>query len=205
MSTADTVTREKWDKASRSFDLMTFADDRRYGPFKQELFAKVRGETLMVAAGTGNDFKFFPKGLSFTAIDISPKMLEKAQLKAAQYQGSINLRQMDVCNLEFPDARFDTIVTVCTFCSVPQPVAGLRELRRVLKPGGRILMFEHVRSAIGPFGIMLDLMTALSRKFGPDMNRDTVGNVQKAGFRLQRVVNVYMDIVKTIEATKDAA
>lgn len=75
----------------------------------------------------------------------------------------------------------------------------------MLKPGGQILMFEHVRSAIGPFGILLDLMTPLFRRLGPDLNRDTVGNVQKAGFRLRRIENVYLDIVKMIEAVKDAA
>lgn len=202
-ASADAATRTKWDNASRSFDLMSQGDDRRYAPAKQALFAKVRGETLMVAAGTGNDFKFFPPGLSFTAIDISPKMLEKAALKAAAYAGTITLKEMDVCHLPFADGTFDTVVTVCTFCSVPQPVAGLRELKRVLKPGGQVLMFEHVRSAIGPFGVFLDLMTALTRHIGPDMNRDTVGNVQKAGFRLRRVANVYLDIVKTIEAVKD--
>ena len=79
---------------------------------------------------------------------------------------------MDVCRLDFPAASFDTVATACTFCSVPRPVAGLRELHRVLKPGGRILMFEHVRSAIGPLGIMMDLLTPLSRRFGPDLNRD---------------------------------
>lgn len=66
-------------------------------------------------------------------------------------------------------------------------------------------MFEHVRSAIGPLGILLDWMTPLYRRFGPDLNRDTVGNVQKAGFRLRRIENVYLDIVKMIEAVKDAA
>ena len=201
----DDVTQKKWDNASKSFDLFSFADDRRFGPYQRELFKKMRGKVLMVAAGTGADFKFFPPGLDVVALDISPKMLEKAALKAARYEGSITLRQMDVTKLDYPDSTFDTVVTACTFCSVPKPIVGLQELRRVLKPGGQILMFEHVRSVIGPFSVVLDLMTALTRKLGPEMNRDTVGNVQKAGFRLRRVANVYLDIVKTIEAVKDPA
>jgi len=199
----DTATQRKWDAAIRSFDFITFGDDHRLGPHKRRLFAKMHGAILMVAAGTGNDFRFFPTGQSILAIDISPKMLERAEKKAAQYQGKIELRQMDVCQLPLPDSSFDSVVTVCTFCSVPEPVIGLRELYRVLKPGGQILMFEHVRSRIGPLGIFLDLMTPLSRRVGPDLNRDTVGNVQKAGFRIRREENVYLDIVKSIEGVKD--
>jgi phosphatidylethanolamine/phosphatidyl-N-methylethanolamine N-methyltransferase len=201
----DEQTREKWDTAAKNFDRLTFGDDRRLGPHKRRLFSKIHGATLMVAAGTGNDFHFFPPGLSITAIDISPKMLNQAAVKASRYQGNIELRQMDVCDLPFPDNSFDTIVTVCTFCSVPKPIAGLRELHRVLKPGGQILMFEHVRSRIGPLAIFLDLMTPLSRRLGPELNRDTVSNVQRAGFRLRREENVYLDIVKIIEGVKDLA
>jgi ubiquinone/menaquinone biosynthesis C-methylase UbiE len=198
----DTTTQHKWDKASRTFDLFTFADDRRLGSYKRRLFTKMQGATLMVAAGTGNDFKFFPPGQRIVAIDISPKMIERAARKATAYQGTIELRQMDVCELDFADNTFDTVATVCTFCSVPRPIIGLRELYRVLRPGGQILMFEHVRSNIGPFGIFLDLMTPLSRRVGPDLNRNTVSNVQKAGFRLRREENVYLDIIKIIEAVK---
>jgi SAM-dependent methyltransferase len=201
----DLETQRKWDAASRSLDLFAWGEDRRLGPHKRRLFSKIRGATLMVAAGTGNDFKFFPPGQHIVAIDISPQMLERAAQKAAAYQGTIELRVMDVCELPFADASFDTAVTVCTFCSVPRPVVGLRELYRVLKPGGQLLMFEHVRSKIGPFGIFLDLMTPLSRRLGPDLNRDTVGNVQKAGFQLRREENVYLDIVKIIEAVKGQA
>jgi ubiquinone/menaquinone biosynthesis C-methylase UbiE len=193
-------TRQKWDAASRLFDLFAFGDERRLGPHKRELFAKIRGATLMVAAGTGNDFQFFPSGQRILAIDISPRMLERAAKKAVAYSGSIELREMDVCALPLPDASFDTVVTACTFCSVPRPVAGLRELRRVLKPDGQLLMFEHVRSKIGVVGILQDLMTQLSRRFGPDLNRDTVGNVMKAGFTLRREENIYLDVVKSIEA-----
>jgi len=200
----DTETQRKWDAASRSLDFFAWGDDHRLGPHKRRLFSKICGATLMVAAGTGNDFKFFPPNQHIVAIDISPEMLERAAKKATAYQGTIELQVMDVCELPFADASFDTVVTVCTFCSVPRPVVGLRELYRVLKPGGQLLMFEHVRSKIGPFGIFLDLMTPLSRRLGPDLNRDTVGNVQKAGFRLRREENVYLDIVKSIEAVKDA-
>jgi ubiquinone/menaquinone biosynthesis C-methylase UbiE len=199
----DIATRDKWDALAGSFDFMAQADDRRLGHFKARLFSKIVGKTLLVAAGTGNDFKFFPPGHEMVAIDISPKMLAKARLKLGDYKGEIELREMDVTALDFPDASFDTIATVCTFCSVPHPVAGLRELRRVLKPGGRILMFEHVRSRIGPLAILQDLMTPITRRSGPDMNRDTVGNVQRAGFRIVRVENAYLDIVKMIEAAKD--
>jgi ubiquinone/menaquinone biosynthesis C-methylase UbiE len=193
-------TQRKWDAASRTYDLFTFGDERRLGPHKRRLFSKIRGETLMVAAGTGNDFQFFPPHQKIVAIDISPRMLERAAARAAAYSGIIELRQMDVCALPFPDATFDTVATVCTFCSVPRPVVGLRELHRVLRPGGQLLMFEHVRSKIGLLGIVLDLMTPLSRQLGPDLNRNTVGNVLRAGFTLRREENIYLDIVKIIEA-----
>jgi ubiquinone/menaquinone biosynthesis C-methylase UbiE len=198
--TEDLDTARKWDAASRTLDIISFAEDRRIGPYKRSLFAKMRGATLMVAAGTGNDFKFFPPNMHVISIDISPKMLERAARKAASYSGTIELRKADVCNLEFPDSSFDTIATAFTFCSVPKPVIGLRELRRVLKPDGQLIMIEHVRSAIGPLGIFMDFMTPLTNRIGPSLNRDTVGNVQKAGFRLRRVENVYLDVVKIIEA-----
>jgi ubiquinone/menaquinone biosynthesis C-methylase UbiE len=202
MTVAIEDTKRKWDGAAKSLDLLSFADDRRFGDYKRRLFAKMYGRSLMVATGTGNDFKYFPPGLDIDALDISPKMLEKAAPRAEGYPGTLTLREMDVCNLDYPDDTFDTVLTVCTFCSVPKPVVGLSELHRVLKPGGQILMFEHMRSAVAQFGVLLDMMTPLSRKFGPDLNRDTVGNVLKAGFRLRRVENVYMDIMRIIEAVK---
>jgi ubiquinone/menaquinone biosynthesis C-methylase UbiE len=201
----DDATRDKWDRASRALDLFAFGDNLRLGQHKRGLFSKVRGPTLMVAAGTGNDFQFFPPGQQILAIDISPRMLARAAKKAAACGGSIELREMDVCALPFPDASFETVATVCTFCSVPRPVTGLRELYRVLKPGGQLLMLEHVRSKVGPLGILQDMMTPLSRRFGPELNRDTVRNVLRAGFSLRREENLYLDIVKSIEAVKQPA
>src|SRR6516165_11158943 len=118
----DLETQHKWDRVSGSFDFVSFGDDQRLGPHKRRLFEKMHGAILMVAAGTGNDFRFFPPGQSIIAIDISPKMLARAANQAAAYNGTIELRQMDVCQMPFPSDTFDTVVTVCTFCSVPSPV-----------------------------------------------------------------------------------
>ncbi|MDD4932913.1 MAG: class I SAM-dependent methyltransferase [Methylacidiphilaceae bacterium] len=199
-------TRQKWDAASRFFDQLTWADDQRFGPDKQRLFARLEGKLLFVGAGTGNDFRYLPSGLAVTAVDLSPAMLAQASRKAAGYEerGKIELREADVQRLPFPDGSFDQALAVCTFCSVPDPLVGLREVWRVLKPNGRFFLFEHVRSRIGPVGILLDTMTPLSRLVGPALNRETVSNVRAAGFRLLREENVYLDIVKWIEAEKPA-
>lgn len=193
----------KWDRASRTYDFVTWADERRLGPCKRQLFSQMSGNCLMVAAGTGNDFRYFPPDLAITAIDVSTGMLDRARARAAAYPGSLKLRLMDVQRLEFPNEVFDTVVTSCTFCSVPDPLRGLRELHRCLKPGGRLLMFEHVRSRIGPIAVLQDLMTPLSSRFGPDMNRDTTANVLRAGFVLNREANVFLDIVRTIDARRN--
>ncbi|MBI4400837.1 MAG: class I SAM-dependent methyltransferase [Nitrospirae bacterium] len=194
--------REKWDWLSLTYDLMTFGEDRRQGAEKRRLFTKVQGRTLLVAVGTGNDLKYLPPDCKLIAIDISPRMIQRARINARRAGGNIRLVLTDAERLGFADQAFDTVLTVCTFCSIPNPVQGLQELYRVLKPGGTLLMFEHVRSKIGLFALILDFMTFLTRKFGPDLNRDTVGSVLQAGFRLQREENVYLDIVKAIEAVK---
>jgi ubiquinone/menaquinone biosynthesis C-methylase UbiE len=204
----DIATKTKWDRASKNFDLMAaYGPELRWEPYKRALFGHMRNDAsiLFLALGTGLDVQFFPPQRRITAIDISPGMLARAQARIEAYDGEIEALEMDVHELGFDDHSFDQIFTSCTFCSVPRPVDGLKSLRRVLKPGGELRMFEHTGSRYYPFKAMMHLMTAVTRHLGPSMNRTTVTNVEAAGFEVNAVEHVYLDVVKTIHAVNPGA
>ena len=194
----------KWDNAAKSFDKSKKIEHIRYGVYKQNLISKATGKILLVAAGTGADFRYFTEGADVTAIDFSPKMIEKATEEAKLQRADIKVIEADVTDLKFADKSFDTVVTSCTFCSVPEPVKGLVELHRVLADDGKLLMYEHVRAGNFYLGAMMDIMNPLVAMLGPNINRRTSDNVIAAGFRITREYNVYLDMVKLFEAEKVA-
>lgn len=199
----DLVTKKKWDRAAANFDLMAgYGPEKRWEPVKRKFFSRMgEGKILFLAVGTGLDIPFFPTGRTITGIDISDRMLDKARPRIEAYSGVIDVHQMDVHEMSFAEDEFDQVFTSCTFCSVPDPIRGLAALRRVMKPGAELHMFEHTGSRYFPFNVMMNLMTPLSRRFGPEMNRTTVENVKAAGFSLREVNPIYLDVVKTIHAT----
>lgn len=190
-----------WDLRARLYDVCEASSIRR-GPAKAALFREMKGRVLFVAIGTGVDIPHFPAGRHIVAVDISKEMLRRAAVRRATYAGVLELIEADTMNLGYPDSSFDTVVTSCTMCSVPDPVRALRELYRVLRPGGTILMFEHVRSRNHILGLTLDLMTLWTRRAGTEMNRDTIGSVRKAGFQISRIESIYLDIILAIHARK---
>ena len=200
----DQLTQAKWNKAAASFDLMSgHGELKRWLPFKTDLFSHMKpGKLLFAALGTGLDISAFPPGMTITAIDISPEMLKRAQPRIDGYQGTIQAELADIHEMPYPDGHFDQVFTSCTFCSVPEPVRALKALKRVLKPGGGLYMFEHTGSRHVPFKYMMDFMTLITSKIGPEMNRTTVANVKAAGFEVTEVNNLFLDIVKTIKAVK---
>lgn len=202
----DLVTKAKWDRAARNFDLMASkGPEWRWAPAKRELFSHMQGKILFLAVGTGLDLQFFPPDQDITAIDISAKMIKQAQPRIDAYKGKLEVHEMDVHDMSFEPGSFDQVYTSCTFCSVPDPVRGLEALRRVIKPGGELRMFEHTGSRYFPFNLMMNIMTPFSRRLGPEMNRPTVDNVRRAGFQLREVNRLFLDVVQTITATAPAS
>lgn len=105
--------------------------------------------------------------------------------------------QMDAQKMNFSDNTFDMVFTSCVFCSVPDPVKGLKEIRRVCKPNGKIIMIEHVRSERKVLGLIMDVFNPLTvNLWGANINRPTVENIRKAGFLETEVINLAGDIIK---------
>jgi ubiquinone/menaquinone biosynthesis C-methylase UbiE len=136
--------------------------------------------------------EYYPKGLDITAIDLTPGMLERARRRARELNVPVDLRLGDAQALEFPDHSFDAAVGTFVFCSIPDPVLGLSELRRVVRPGGRILLLEHMRSANPLIGLMMDLMNPLMAPvMGANMNRRTLENVKKSRLKVEFVEDLW--------------
>lgn len=203
----DRSSAQQWDGTARFYDLLAQGAEKRWAPAKQALFARmgIDRKILFAALGTGLDIAFFPPGRNLLAIDISPRMLERAASRIAAYPGVIEAQVMDITALPFPDHTFDQVFTACTFCSVSDPHRGLTELYRVMRPGAELGMFEHTGSHFFPFNGLLNLCNPLCRHLGPEMNRDTVANVTGAGFLIQAVENHFLDVVKTIRAIRPQA
>ena len=185
--------KAKWDKSARFYDLMSrFMEGKRARKWFVKLWSNVKGpRVLEVGVGTGKSFPFYPDGLDITAVDFSSGMLARAQQKAHQSGRSVSLKQMDVQKLDFADDSFDTVVASCVFCSVPDPVLGLQEIQRVLKPGGRLVLLEHMRHSNKVIGKVMDLVNPLVVWFsGPAINRRTLDNIRKAGIEIEAVENL---------------
>jgi len=138
------------------------------------------------------------------AIDFSINMLDKARAKYQSIYKNVTFIEMDAQKMNFADNSFDCVLTSCVFCSVPIPVLGLKEIRRVCKPGGKIIMLEHVRSQHKLAGLLMDIMNPIPLYlYGANINRDTVGNLKKAGFNQIMVTNLWGDIFKKIIVIND--
>lgn len=181
------LTRARYQRLAPLYDRMEGLMEGRYRPWREALWARVNGpRVLEVGVGTGKNVPFWPQGVQMTAIDLTPGMLAIARWRAQTLGLEADLRLGDVQALDFVDNSFEAAVATFVFCSVPDPVLGLRELQRVVCPGGQILLLEHMRSADPRLGAVMDLLNpVVVRMMGANINRRTVENVRAAGLRIE--------------------
>lgn len=190
----------KYDRIAKVYDI--FEQPMEVMALKKwrlEAMNELDGKILEVGVGTGKNIPYYPGDLDITAIDFSRNMILKAEEKAKKFHKKVILIQMDAQSMDFADNSFDTVFTTCVFCSVPDPIKGLMEIRRVCKPGGKIIMIEHVRSENIVIGSIMDLMNPLIvNLYGANINRNTVENAKRAGYVKVEAINLAGDIVKKI-------
>jgi ubiquinone/menaquinone biosynthesis C-methylase UbiE len=200
----DKAEARRYDRVAWRYDFLESPMEKMFfSKLRKQMLADVRGKVLDVGVGTGKNLPYFPQGIDLTGIDISPKMLEKARKRAKRLGINFDFEVMDVEDLRFPDSTFDFVVVTFVFCSVTDPVKGLRELARVVKDDGAILMLEHVRSENRVIGKLMDWFNPVARwLFGPNINRRTVANVEAAGLEVISVESKGPKILKKIVARR---
>ena len=202
-STQQSITLKRYNRIAPWYDFMEAPIERwRFAGWRSRLRQRITGrKALEAGVGTGKNLTYYPNDVEVTAIDFSPRMLKRARMKAAKLNLKVDFLEMDIQKLNFPECYFDTVFATFVFCSVPDPVAGLKQLRRVCKPHGRLILLEHMRPERLLLGKVFDILNPLvNRLTGANINRKTIENIHTAGWQIQTVENFFSDIVRWIEA-----
>ena len=180
------------EKVKRSWAKQVRRYDKSIGFFERRLFGRshrpwacrqASGRTLEVAVGTGLNLLHYPADVSLTAIDLSPEMLAVARRRSLDLDREIHLREGDAHELTFADGSFDCVVCTYSLCNIPDPQRAVDEMKRVLQPGGKLVLVDHIRSAVRPVLWLQKAIELLSvRVEGEHLTRRPIEQVEAAGF-----------------------
>ena len=198
--------REIFDASASQYDKgMAFTEKLFFGDGRAWACSQARGQVLEIAIGTGRNLPFYPADVKITGIEISPAMLEAARHRAQSLGRQVELIIGDAQALPFPDQSFDTVVCTIALCSIPNERQAVAEAWRVLRPGGRFVALEHVRSPniiIRSLERMLESYTV--RTQADHLLREPVETVKTAGFSIEYLKRQKLGIVERLIARKDS-
>lgn len=173
---------------------------------RRRLLSQAGGKVLEIAVGTGLNLPWYQLGIQLTAIDLSQEMITRARKRAGKLKLPIDFTIMDGELLGFPDNHFDTVVESLTLCTFPDPVLALREMGRVVKPGGRILLLEHGRSDRPRLGRYQDRRAAKHAKvLSCNWNREPQELVVQAGLRIKNASRSFFGVFHLLEVEPNGA
>ncbi|MDQ7905349.1 class I SAM-dependent methyltransferase [Phytohabitans sp. ZYX-F-186] len=196
--------RRRWDRMSGSYDGgMTRADRRLFGDTRQWVCGQATGDVLEVAIGTGLNLPHYPADARLTGVEFSPGMLALAQRRAAALGRAVDLREGDAQALDLPDAAYDTVVCTFSLCAIPDDRKALAEMDRVLRPGGLLLLADHVAAGPWPLRAAQWLAELVSVPLaGEYWRRRPIRHVEAMGFTVERHDRFRMGIIERLAARK---
>jgi ubiquinone/menaquinone biosynthesis C-methylase UbiE len=199
--------RDYWDAQSTRYDeAMRFFDRHFFGDSRAWVCSQATGRTLEIGIGTGLNLPHYRPDVELTGIDLSPKMLQLASDRATGLGRTVDLRQGDAQQLPYDDESFDTVVATFTLCAVPDVTDTLTEMNRVLRPGGRLLLADHIRPSNPPLRWLLFAVQWLSDRFAPDggeqFMRRPLHSVQALDYQIERTERFKGGLVERLTARK---
>jgi ubiquinone/menaquinone biosynthesis C-methylase UbiE len=187
----------KYDKSIGFWERVLFKGGRQW------IASQAEGDVLEVAIGTGRNLEFYAPHVRLTGIEFSPAMLDIARQRAAELSRDVELVEGDAQDLPFEDERFDTVVFSLCLCSIPDDGAAVAEAKRVLRPGGRVVAYEHVASTSRPIRATQSLLNFFTVRFqGDHLLREPEKHFQAEGFEIQKLRRSGAGIVERIVAVK---
>jgi SAM-dependent methyltransferase len=168
--------------------------------------SQAQGDTLEIGIGRGRTLPFYPPRIHLTGIDLSEVALGLARRRARELGREVELCQADAAALPFPDASFDTAIFCYVLCTVPDDRAAVAEAARVLRPGGRLLLIEHVRSPHLVVRAMERLLDPLEVRLQADhLVREPLDHVLAEGLRVERLERQWLGVIERLAARKPGA
>jgi ubiquinone/menaquinone biosynthesis C-methylase UbiE len=196
--------RRFWDEVAPRYDrAMRFLERHQFRGGREWVCSRARGDVLEVAVGTGLNLALYPVEARLTGVDLSPEMLVRARSRSVEIGRPIELKEADVAALPFDDDSFDTVVSTLAMCAVPDDRAGVLEMRRVLRPGGRLLLLDHIASNWWPIWAGQRLMEIYTIPHGGEhMTRRPRPIVERAGFVIEESERLKAGTVERIAARR---
>ncbi len=199
--------RRYWDKHAGSYDKqMTFFDRHLFAGSRDWVCSRAEGQVLEVAIGTGLNLAHYPDEVRLTGVEWSPAMLDIARDRAGKLGRAVDLRHGDAQALEFPADCFDTVVCTFSLCAIPDDRKAVQEMARVLRPGGLLLLADHIASSAWPVRAvqrLLELVTVPLQ--GERYLHRPLEHVRALGFEVQRQERFKLGIVERLAAREPTA